>query len=143
MVAVALHGQGVVAAVSWVWNSSFLASRGSKNIGKGLSSEKAPKDGAPSLEGFNRVGVALGDRSVVDPWQCWDGHRVFQPKGTPVFPELGLAAAPGGGAAEAEPRACTWLTQGGPGGLLGSVPPGAVASTGLSWSHEPAPALQD
>lgn len=126
MVELALPGQqSVVPSVSWVWNSSFLARSDPKNIGKGLR-------GAPSLEGFNRVDVA--PRSVVDPWQCWGNSRMgtgnFPTQTIPDSLSQGLGAASGGGIAKAEPRVCTWLTQGGPGGPGGSVPP----RTGTPWS---------
>lgn len=53
----------------------------------------------------------------------------------------GLGAESGGGSAVAELRFWPWLTQGGPGALMGSVPP-RTGTPGLSWSHEPAPAPQ-
>lgn len=92
MVEVALPGQQtVVASVSWAWNSSFLARRVSKNIGKGLSGEKAPKDGAPSLEGFNSVGVAPGDKAGGGLGSAGgtlglDGLREFSTPNDPVIP---------------------------------------------------------
>lgn len=85
MVEVALPGhQSVVALVSKAWNSSFKASSDSKNIGEGLGGEKAPEDGAPSLEGFNREDVALGDEvsgGLGSPGGTLGGsQRIFQPK---------------------------------------------------------------
>lgn len=150
MVEVALPAQqSEVASVPWGWNSSLLGSSDPKNTEEGLNGAKAPKDGAPSLEGFNRVDVA--PRSVVDPWQCWGnawmGTGNFPSQMIPDFLTQGFGAASGGGLQRQSPGFAHGSLRVVLGALWGLFPPGlghpgAVASTGLSWTHEPAPAPQ-
>lgn len=130
--------------VCGVWNFSFLASSDSRNTGEGLSSEKAPKDGAPWLEGLSRVDVTPGDKcgSLAVLGEHLDGHREFSNPNGPVFPEPGGWSSTwrGGCKGRAQgwhvaPSGQSWR----PCGVCAPQDSNTMVSTGLSWIHEPAP----